>query len=72
MVTRGCHGLSARFWTFLRARKKHDAVYPAHAIACGQDEAGIAPAAVDRVVFYDKPFLTFERRAVPMRCSAGR
>ncbi len=42
-------------------RKKHDACYPAHAIACCLDEAGLAPDAVDRVVFYDKPFLTFER-----------
>ncbi len=42
-------------------RRKHDARYPAHAVACCLDEAGVALDEVDRVVFYDKPFLTFER-----------
>ena len=42
-------------------RKKHDAGYPSNAVAWCLDHAGVAPAEVDRVVFYDKPFLKFER-----------
>ena len=42
-------------------RKKHDAGYPHHAIAYCLDEAGVTPAEIDRVAFYDKPFLKFER-----------
>jgi carbamoyltransferase len=42
-------------------RKKHDAGFPSHAIACCLDQAGISLADVDYVVFYEKPFLKFER-----------
>jgi carbamoyltransferase len=42
-------------------RKKHDESFPAHAVAYCLAEAGLAPADVDHVVFYDKPFLKFER-----------
>jgi carbamoyltransferase len=42
-------------------RKKHDAAFPAEAIRYCLDEAGIGLDAVDHVVFYDKPFLKFER-----------
>ena len=42
-------------------RKKHDADFPRHAIDYCLREAGIRLADVDRVVFYDKPFLKFER-----------
>ena len=42
-------------------RRKHDAGYPRHAIDYCLREGGVAPADVDRVVFYDKPFLKFER-----------
>ena len=42
-------------------RKKHDAGYPANAIACCLDEAGVTLNDVDRIAFYDKPFLKFER-----------
>ena len=42
-------------------RRKHDAGYPRHAIAFCLRQGGVAPAGVDRVVFYDKPFLKFER-----------
>jgi carbamoyltransferase len=42
-------------------RKKHDSTYPAHAIASCLDQAGIRLADLDAVVFYDKPFLKFER-----------
>ena len=42
-------------------RKKGDANYPENAIAYCLDEAGVGVDEVDRVVFYDKPFLKFER-----------
>ncbi len=42
-------------------RKKHDAGFPEQAIDYVLEEAGITLAEVDRVVFYDKPFLKFER-----------
>ena len=42
-------------------RKRHDSDYPANAIACCLERAGITLAEVDRVAFYDKPFLKFER-----------
>jgi carbamoyltransferase len=43
------------------SRKKHDARFPGHAIRSCLDEAGIGLAAVDHVVFYDKPLIKFER-----------
>jgi carbamoyltransferase len=42
-------------------RKKQDARFPEHAIAYCLAEAGIRLAEVDYVVFYEKPFLKFER-----------
>ena len=42
-------------------RRKHDAGYPRRAIDCCLRQGGIGLAEVDRVVFYDKPFLKFER-----------
>jgi carbamoyltransferase len=42
-------------------RKKHDASFPRHAIAYCLGEAGAALGALDYVVFYEKPFLKFER-----------
>ena len=42
-------------------RKKHDAGFPAHAIDYCLSQGGLKPADVDHVVFYDKPFLKFER-----------
>ena len=42
-------------------RNKHDAAFPAHAIAYCLSGAGITLRDVDFVVFYDKPFLKFER-----------
>ncbi len=42
-------------------RRKHDAGYPRHAIAYCLEQAGCTLDAVDRVAFYDKPFLKFER-----------
>ncbi len=42
-------------------RKKHDAGFPDHAIEYCLTEAGIGLHDIDFVVFYDKPFLKFER-----------
>src|SRR2546423_6244224 len=42
-------------------RRKHDAGFPENAIAYCLAEAGISLADVDYVVFYEKPFLKFER-----------
>ena len=42
-------------------RKKHDAGFPTEAVAYCLAEAGIVAADLDYVVFYDKPFLKFER-----------
>jgi carbamoyltransferase len=42
-------------------RKKHDASFPKNAIAYCLDEAGCRLSDLDSVVFYDKPFLKFER-----------
>lgn len=43
------------------SRKKHDAGFPLHAIKYCLIEAGISASQVDKVVFYEKPFLKFER-----------
>ena len=43
------------------SRKKHDARFPAHAIRYCLEAGGLNPADLDSVVFYDKPFLKFER-----------
>jgi len=42
-------------------RHKHDPGFPHHAIGYCLAEAGIAADELDHVVFYDKPFLKFER-----------
>ena len=43
------------------SRKKHDASFPAGAIAYCLEQSGAGADAIDHVVFYDKPFLKFER-----------
>src|SRR6516225_3312404 len=43
------------------SRKKHDARFPGQAVAYCLEEEGIGLDGVDYVVFYDKPFLKFER-----------
>ena len=43
------------------SRRKHDAAFPHNAIAFCLAEAGVAADELDHVVFYDKPFLKFER-----------
>ena len=42
-------------------RKKHDARFPRNAVDYCLREAGITPAQLDHVAFYDKPLLKFER-----------
>lgn len=42
-------------------RKKHDAGFPHHAILYCVKEAGIEAEDIDNVVFYEKPFVKFER-----------
>ena len=42
-------------------RKRHDPDVPKHAVAYCLREAGIGIGDVDYVVFYDKPFIKFER-----------
>lgn len=43
------------------SRKKHDPRFPVNAVAYCLQEAGIPVDALGHVVYYDKPFLTFER-----------
>jgi carbamoyltransferase len=42
-------------------RRKHDAAFPAKAVAYCLSEAGLSPEDLDWVGFYDKPLLKFER-----------
>ena len=42
-------------------RKKHDAGFPSNAINYCLKEAGISASQVDNLVFYEKPFVKFER-----------
>ena len=42
-------------------RRKHDAGFPTKAIQWCVEAAGVTPDQIDQVVFYEKPFLKFER-----------
>jgi carbamoyltransferase len=42
-------------------RKKHDSAYPSSAMAYCLSEAGVSLEGVSHVVFYEKPFVKFER-----------
>ena len=42
-------------------RVKHDDGFPRHAILYCLAEGGLRLSDIDKVVFYDKPFLKFER-----------
>jgi carbamoyltransferase len=42
-------------------RKKHDSAFPVNAVKYCLDAAGISIDEVDEVVFYDKPYIKFER-----------
>ena len=54
------------------SRKKHDASFPRNAIAYCIEEAKIQFDELDHVVFYDKPFLKFERLMETYIASAPR
>jgi carbamoyltransferase len=43
------------------SRKKHDARFPAHAIRYCLESQHLELGALDRIVFYDKPLIKFER-----------
>lgn len=43
------------------SRKKHDARFPVNALEYCLKQAGVGLGDIDQVVFYDKPFLKFER-----------
>src|SRR5438094_813872 len=43
------------------SRRKHDAAFPHNAISYCLAEAGVGVEELCNVVFYDKPFLKFER-----------
>ncbi len=42
-------------------RKKHDSSFPSNSVKYVMDEAGLVLQDLEAVVFYDKPFLKFER-----------
>ena len=43
------------------SRKKHDSSFPSNAILYCLEEANISSSQIDEIVFYEKPFLKFER-----------
>jgi carbamoyltransferase len=43
------------------SRRKHDARFPRHAVSYCLEREGVPLEAIDYVVFYEKPFLKFER-----------
>ena len=43
------------------SRKKHDAGFPSQAIQYCLREAGVVASEIDNVIFYEKPFVKFER-----------
>ncbi len=43
------------------SRKKHDSSFPHYAVKYCLEEAEILPSDVDNVIFYEKPFVKFER-----------
>ena len=48
----------------LFTRKKHDSDFPIQSINYCLEEAGITPADIDAVAFYDKPLVKFERMLI--------
>ena len=59
LIQNGCILAAAQEERFTRI--KHDARFPITAIGYCLSEAKISPKEIDYVVFYDKPFLKFER-----------
>jgi carbamoyltransferase len=42
-------------------RKKHDPAFPRHAVGYCLSQTGGGAAGIDRIIFYEKPFVKFER-----------
>jgi len=59
LIQNGCILAAAQEERF--TRRKHDARFPINAIGYCLNDAGISAREIDYVVFYDKPFLKFER-----------
>jgi len=59
LIEDGCIVAAAQEERF--SRKKHDARFPANAIRYCLTERATSLGGIDHVVFYDKPFLKFER-----------
>jgi carbamoyltransferase len=59
LIVDGCIVAAAQEERF--TRKKHDSSFPRNAIAYCLQETGVRLDDLDHVVFYDKPFLKFER-----------
>src|ERR1044071_7773298 len=53
-------------------RKKHDSSFPHNAVAYCLEAANLKLSDLDHVVFYDKPFLKFERLLETYVASAPR
>ena len=43
------------------SRKKHDDSFPHHAVKYCLEKANISPSQIDNIIFYEKPFIKFER-----------
>lgn len=59
LVTNGSIAAAAQEERF--TRKRHDSSFPKNAARYCLASSGLSPAEIDYVVFYDKPFLKFER-----------
>ena len=59
LIQSGCILAAAQEERF--TRRKHDARFPINSIGYCLNDARISPKEIDCVVFYDKPFLKFER-----------
>jgi carbamoyltransferase len=59
LVVDGCIVAAAQEERF--TRKKHDPQFPTSAIRYCLDQAGLKAGDIDHVVFYEKPFIKFER-----------
>ena len=59
LVQDGCIVAAAQEERFTRI--KHDSAFPTHAVAYCLHEAGLSPAELDYIAFYDKPLTKFER-----------
>lgn len=53
-------------------RRKHDPAFPSRAVAYCLEEAGIEASRLDHVVFYEKPFVKFERIVESILATAPR